>query len=911
MSPERWRRIEDLYAASLAHPPADRARLLASWCGDDGDLRRDVEGLLAAYDSDPAFIETPFLQKAAARLAAGYGEEAGTRVVGRCRLDALIGAGGMGEVYRAWDVGLERNVAVKLVRPQDADHPDATTRLLREARTAARLSHPNICSVHEVGEADGFAFVVMELVEGRTLAEIVRGGPLDVMAAARTALQIADALVHAHQRGVLHRDLKSANVMLADDGAAKVLDFGLARRLDTDGVEMLSRASVASAGSREVCGTLAYMAPELLRGEAADVRTDLWALGVMIVEMLTGDLPFTGRSSLEVVSAILLGSLRSLPPGIDPRLEAMVQRCLAKDRADRYQNAQELRDALAAVLPPPATSARVSGSADSLRQDRRSASRKRLAALPGMLVFAMGSVLWLGLSSYDAAEPGAARRPRADLAVLPVQLRGVPGDLQYVSMGITDTITSWLATKVRVRPSPAVASYTGRALTQLKPIGEELRVKHLLTGTLYPSADTYQLHLQLVNSSEETVIWGDHFALAIADLPRFETEITAGVLAALNLRVGQTGDRRTLPRNREAYLEFLRARSVLTGNAQGDPRVAVAAFERVLALEPGFARARAGLAVASARAYWSAEPAELGQWAARAMDAAQHALDLDPTLAEAHQAIASVYRYNESDWMRVIEESRRALELDPSLDVPHENMAVAFYHLGLFDLSAQASRAGVVANPSTRWEEWRNRGRAALYAGRFGEARALLEKARGNARRPGWILAEAHFYTGDEAAAEAALRSIFTDGGAINRQRAGASLAAILAKAGRHREAREFLRQTLDLNPTDHHVTYRIGTAFAQLRERDNAVAWLRRSADTGFPCHGWFAGDPLAAPLRGYLPFGALLTRMRTDTARWERRYAVLYASPAPAAPRLDAHGPQAYSVLQPTWARAASPIP
>ena len=438
-------------------------------------------------------------------------------------------------------------------------------------------------------------------------------------------------------------------------------------------------------------------------------------------------------------------------------------------------------------------------------------------------------------------------------------------------------------------------------------MGEELYVSHLLTGTLYPNAQSYQLHLQLVNPAEETVIWGKHFPLAIEDLPRYESEITGGVLAALNRTVEQAGRVQALPRSREAYLEFLKARSALTGNAQGDPRVAVAAFERVLALDPGFARARAGLAVASARAYWTAGQAELEEWAAKAMDEAQHALDLDPTLAEAHQAIASVYRYNESDWMRVIAESRRALDLDPSLDAPHENMAVAFYHLGLFDLSEEASRAGALANPATRWEEWRNRGRAALYAGRFGEARALLEKARGNARRPGWILAEAYFYTRDEAAAERALRSILADGGAINRQRAGASLAAMLAKGRREREAREFLSQTLALDPTDHHVTYRIGTAFAQLRDRDNAVAWLRRSADTGFPSHGWFAGDPLAAPLRGYPPFEALLTQMRTDTARWARRYAVLYASPAAAARRLDVYRPQASSAV---LARSASPM-
>jgi eukaryotic-like serine/threonine-protein kinase len=274
MSPERWRRIEELYSAGLQKSVGDRAAFLNASCGQDEALRLEVEGLLVAYECDPAFMETPLMQLAANHLAEAYAATTLAHPVGPYQLRSLIGAGGMGQVYRAWDPRLQREVAVKMLRVGEHAVAGRRDRLVREARTAASLSHPNICTVFEVGESDGNAFIAMELVEGRTLAELIREQPIEPRVAINAAIQCAAALSHAHERGVLHRDLKAGNIVLTPDGSVKVLDFGLARHLDHQGIEIPSRGTAALPANLR--GTLAYMAPELLRGELADVRSDIW-----------------------------------------------------------------------------------------------------------------------------------------------------------------------------------------------------------------------------------------------------------------------------------------------------------------------------------------------------------------------------------------------------------------------------------------------------------------------------------------------------------------------------------------------------------------------------------------------------------------------------------------------------------
>jgi eukaryotic-like serine/threonine-protein kinase len=258
-----------------------------------------------------------------------------------------IGAGGMGEVYRAHDTKLGRDVALKVLPRELASEPERRTRLLREARAAASLNHPNICTIHEVGDADGQAYIAMELVEGQPLSVRLTQGLLPPQEVLRYGLQLAEALAHAHERGIVHRDLKSANVVVTPEGRAKVLDFGLAKRLSGQELTEVTTASPASLTQPgAILGTLPYMAPEQLRGQPADARSDVWALGVMLYEMAAGARPFDGQTGFELSSEIFHAAPPPLPSRVPPQLQAVVSRCLQKEPARRYRWAGEVRAAL-------------------------------------------------------------------------------------------------------------------------------------------------------------------------------------------------------------------------------------------------------------------------------------------------------------------------------------------------------------------------------------------------------------------------------------------------------------------------------------------------------------------------------------------------------------------------------------
>ena len=341
MTQERWPDLKKVLVAAMERPPEERSSYLDQTCTDPA-LRREVESLIAAYEKgDRSFLEHP-AEKRDETMPSGAR-------LGPYEIIARIGAGGMGVVYKARDVKLGRVLALKLLPERALADPTARTRLLREAQNASALNHPNIATIYEVGEDDGRVYIAMEFVAGQPLNAVLRRDGLPVEMVLRYGLQISAALAHAHERGVVHRDLKPANVVITDDGHAKVLDFGLAKRVSAADLEAatISAKSLTEAGA--IVGTLRYMAPETLRGEAADERTDLWALGVVLYEMSVGAAPFEGRTAYELSSAILREPVKLIPQRVPPGLRSTIQRCLAKEREQRYQQAAEVRAALEAI----------------------------------------------------------------------------------------------------------------------------------------------------------------------------------------------------------------------------------------------------------------------------------------------------------------------------------------------------------------------------------------------------------------------------------------------------------------------------------------------------------------------------------------------------------------------------------
>ena len=332
MNPEQWARVKDVFNAALEQEPAERAAFVAGATEDNDTVRAEVERLLDAQRESADFIES----SVESTLLNG-------RVISHYKIERLLGSGGMGHVYAARDVELGRDVALKVA---SFGGEDAQARLRREAQHASRLSHPHICHIYDVCRADGRLFVVMELVNGRSLSDLIGEGPLPIANAQRYGMEIADALAHAHEHGVTHRDLKSTNVLITPKRGAKVLDFGLARMLDTHQIDALSHSQRTLTDEGLIAGTLPYMAPELLRGQRGDQRSDIWALGVLLYEMVSGRRPFTGATGFEVSAGILHEVPPTLPSNVPSAMRAIIQQCLEKDPGRRYQQAAEVHSAL-------------------------------------------------------------------------------------------------------------------------------------------------------------------------------------------------------------------------------------------------------------------------------------------------------------------------------------------------------------------------------------------------------------------------------------------------------------------------------------------------------------------------------------------------------------------------------------
>jgi eukaryotic-like serine/threonine-protein kinase len=576
----------------------------------------------------------------------------------------------MGQVWRARDTRLEREVALKVLPAETLGDATARARLVREARLASKLNHPHICTIYDVGEADSQTYIAMELVEGQPLSARVADGPLLVQQILRYGGQMADALAHAHSRGVVHRDFKSANVVVTPEGQVKVLDFGLARRLmdeQTADATTLSRSLTAPG---VIAGTLAYMAPEQLKGQAADARSDIWALGVVLYELAAGKRPFQGQTAFDLTGAILSQPLPPLPSTIPAALAGVIDRCLAKEPGERYQQGTEVRAALEAVA---AGHASASWSTWRVRLQRR----RRLLFATALGAFALlitAAALFAlnvgGLRSRIVAGPATSART-VRLMVLP--FANVSGDAtqEYVSDGLT---TEMIALIGRLRPETlqVVARMTSMRYKKtdktVDQIGRERGVDYILEGTAQREAGRIRVTADLIKVADQTQLWADRFEREAAGILMLQSDVAQQVAKALALKLlpaeqARLAGARTV--DPEVYDLCLRAKDYLARMTAADFDTAEQFFQRALAKAPASAAAYAGLAqVWAYRAQlYLAPPREAGQ---KARTAALKAIELDDTLAEAHVRVAAMLTWSDFSFPDAEREFKRALDLDPN-----------------------------------------------------------------------------------------------------------------------------------------------------------------------------------------------------------------------------------------------------
>ncbi len=556
-------------------------------------------------------------------------------------------------------------MALKILPEAFATDPDRLARFQREAQVLASLNHPGIAAIYGIEESGDTRALVLELVEGPTLADRISKGPIPVDEALPIAKQIAEALEAAHEAGVIHRDLKPANIKVREDGTVKVLDFGLAKRAPS---EALSQATTETYATMTQAGallrTLPYMAPEQLRGQPADVRSDIWALGLVLYEMVAGERPFKGKTGVELSSAILHQPPAPLPRSVSVSSRVVIERCLAKEPGQRYQRASEVQAAIADIQAGTALLGVVWS---------YGLSRRRLFASVTAAAVALAAVVTLNLGGVRDLLLGVGG-PAASitLAVFPFEnLTGDP-EQEYLSDGMTEEMISQLGRLNPERLGVIARTSAMRYKATDKPvdeIGRELGVGYLLEGAVRPEAGRIRINVRLIRVVDQLQVWAESYERELADIMAVQHEVARGVAASLAVAL-LPGERTRLASsptvNPEAYEAYLTGLHHFYEETPADFEIALRYFESVLQYDSEYALAHVGIArVWSGRQQHGFAPPN--EATPRARTAALRALDLDPNLAEAHMAFATVLTWGEWNWEAAEPAWRRAIELDPNL----------------------------------------------------------------------------------------------------------------------------------------------------------------------------------------------------------------------------------------------------
>jgi Serine/threonine protein kinase len=779
----------------------------------------------------------------------------------------------MGEVYRARDTRLARDVAVKVLPESLAADAAALSRFEREAKAVAALSHPNILAIHDFGAGEGLTYAVTELLEGETLRSRLARERLAETRIVAIGVALAEGLSAAHSKGIVHRDLKPENVFLTADGRVKILDFGLARQeaIGPDNRETTAPTVESPTEPGTVLGTVGYMSPEQVRGAPAGARSDIFSLGCVLYEMAAGARPFVGATAAETLAAILRdppAPARERDRGISTSLERVITRCLEKSPEERFQTASDLAFAL-----------KEAGSSPSLAAAPPPRPRPRagwmLVAGLSLAVLAAFGLLYLPGRSRRAGGSGV---PRArSLAVLPIENRSGDPAQDLLADGLTEGLITDLGkiSALRVISRSSVVPFKGSKKT-VREIARDLNVDAIVEGGIQRSGGERRINVEVIDASSGFQLWAQPFDQKTDDLFGLQNRISRAIVAALKLPLTaaeEQGLRRAPTSNLEAYDFYLRGKLHSRRENREDNAAAIEMLEKAVALDPAFAAAHAELAHAYHLKVFYFTPQDK-QASERAFLSAEKALSLDPELAEAHYARASLLwtPANHFPHEQAAQEYRRAIALNPNLDDAHHQLGLIDMHIGLFEKASEEYRKALAIDPGNTLARHRT-GVVLLYQCRFEEALKILQDTPREFNPSLWSyhVAWALLHLGRRQEASAVLDKFFQ---AEREDRGGvvASMRAMLfATQGDALRAEQDIRRAEEAGKGFghfHHAAYNMGVACALLDQPAPALRWLRAAADNGFPCYPLFAKDPYLDRIRGNPEFAAFLSEMKT---RWE----------------------------------------
>jgi eukaryotic-like serine/threonine-protein kinase len=820
-----------------------------------------------------------------------------------------LGEGGQGEVYLAEDLSLRRTVAIKFLPAELVADEKSRKRFLREAQLASALDHPNICHVYEIAETNGLYYIVMQYLEGKRLKQMLRGRSMDLELALSVSIQLADALAAAHERGVIHRDIKATNIIVNDRGQAKILDFGLAKATANIG----DRAVMDLTQQGVPFGTAGYMSPEQARGGQIDHRTDVFSLGVVLYEMVTGKLPFSGKSSVEVMHAVLHDrppSIIEYDPALPPRLQQVIDRTMAKEPAQRFQTMRELNVELRQILrdvqakagkyyeqtpliPPRQKKSgwlregitgwlykrlrsRSEASGPSRSPEPTPSSHAPLSNQAGDNTQQHRSTV--GEAQHDS-NPSTWRMTdkKRTVAIMPFKNLGGDSETDFYSFSLADSVITELASlkSLVVRPSSYIARYQNQDINP-QEVGRELAVDAVLISTYLKAGNRFRVTPQLVDINTGEIIWSDKIDVDYEDIITIQDKISHHIVRGLCVNISETETNKMLKAttsNAEAYELYLRGRSTyykFTSQTlkKEDIDQAISLFQKAIALDEKFALAHSGLGICYVnyvlKAIGGASYYEMAESELNA------ALELDSRLVEPQLGMVYISMIK-GQKSRAREQIRKLLKTAGNDSSVHFTAATIYRLDGLYKQALSEYSQILRMNPNDIVVVSYNRARVLMYQQQFDQAIDELEG--GLMMEPGHgllrvFLGQVYHHKGDRQRAIELLTEVLGKNPSMHGVRP--ILAVTYSAEGEHEKAMSLITpQVIDTASADHDVSYWLASVYAMEGVKEKAIKWLKKAIELGNENYPWFSVDKSWDKLRDDPEYIDIMDGLRVQ---WEK---------------------------------------